>query len=134
MRLDIIGKYLEDKGIATMGDDLFRNEMSSDVNEGVLLKTPLTGVPIDHYLPGFYRGRLQVIVRARTNEVGQGWADEILAALTIKQDTEFNDPDTGDKVMLVHHILPETLPIRYPRSDSNHIEWSLNFLTCFVIY
>lgn len=110
-----------------LGDELglpiFVHAMSFDEEEGVLLRLPLEGVLYDHDLPGYHRCRVQAIVRAQSQERGDEVAKSVIAALTMYERTFTGD--TGE--LLVKRLLPLNLPSRYPRSQGNGIEWSVNF-------
>lgn len=124
MKLSVIARKLADAGIGLEGKTLFLHQMPATVGEGVLVKIPLTGIDVNHYLPNFYRGPLQIIVRSQSQEVGERLVEAVIEALRLSQDTVWSD---GRYSMLMRQVLLAQLPIRFPRSDGNGIEWSLNF-------
>lgn len=125
MNLEPFAQILEAANIGVANDQIFTDHMPAEIPTGVLLRLPLEGVKIDHYMPGFYKTRLQAIVRAQRHTTGQAIADKVLKALTLRQRTDFED-------MLLMQMLPDHLPITYPRSDGNGIEWSLNFCLAYA--
>jgi len=127
----LIAQRLHDLGIAQIGTNLFLFDMPADCIAGILVKMPLTGVAIDHELPGYYHDDIQVIVRAAKFATGQAMADQVMAALTLYEH-EFRDGG-GVLLMKVNHMLPRTLPIVYRRSEGNQREWSMNFMCSCVI-
>lgn len=128
MNIDAFGDLLEDAGLGTKGVDLFKHEMPDDAKVGILLRLPYEGVPIDHELPGYFRTKFQVIVRAARDATGWDLANRIQAALT------FGERDLtveGSVVMRANFCRPRTLPLSYQRSDGNGKEWSIHFDFCF---
>ena len=113
-----------------LGVETFLDAMPGDVNTGILVRAPLSGIPIDHYLPGYYKTSIQVIVRAQKHDRGDALAKQLMDALTTHQTKAYSS--SGLPNLVINHMLPETLPIKYPRSDSNGIEWSLNFMVAYV--
>lgn len=130
MNLGGFVKILEDAGLGTAGKDIFLFELPADVPEGILIRLPLTGVKVHHEIPGYHTTEIQVIVRSQKQSVGHAKADRVMAALT-SYHRIVTDPETGEEIE-VKQMLPETLPIRYPRSDGNGIEWSINFKTALA--
>jgi hypothetical protein len=71
VNLDVITKILVDKNVGVVGNVLgttalpiFKNRMPATVTRGIVVKTPMEGITVDNNLPGFFRTRLQVIVRS----------------------------------------------------------------------
>lgn len=130
MNLKILAQLLEDAGHGTQGEDIFIASMPADVTKGILLKDPLSGTKIDPGLPGYYRSRLQAIVRAPAHEEGDTLAKAVAKTLEMGKRI-FNDAD-GKLLMQVNYIYLEQLPIVYPWTPANVLEWSLNFVTSYV--
>lgn len=124
MNLHALADRLQDADIGLDPDQIFINFMPSDARAGALFKLPLTGVPIDHELPGFYRTRLQIIIRNQSRSVGDQLAAAAMQTMTIEQSEWVGD-------MHVRYLRPTTLPISFPRSEGNGIEWSLNFMMAY---
>lgn len=130
MKLELIAKVIEDANLGVIGQTIFVNSMPAEVQKGVVLKNPLAGIDISPYLPGYYRGRLQAIVRAPTHEDGDNLAELVGRSLKMFN-REFRDTD-GSLLLKVNHIFPAQLPIVYPHTPSRSIEWSLNYVTSYV--
>jgi len=132
---DILEQKLIDANLsvpAVPGSTLFRHTMPADASKGVMFKNPLTGIPVDPYLPGFHKPSLQAIVRHVDPELGGILADEVVAALQIDEPEDFPEAARRGRVR-IHVFYPSTLPIQFPRLDGNGFEWSLNFTTAFAI-
>jgi hypothetical protein len=121
--MSIVSK-IENLGLGVQGETLFVYQMPATCAKGILLKLPLIGTPIDHELPNYYRGTMQIIVRSPVQSEGDALAKSIMTALTLHGVTLL---DGAGKGMSIKRMLPATLPIVYRRSDGNGIEWSLNF-------
>lgn len=123
MNLDCISQILIDAGAATNpGLDIFQLHMPEECIKGILLKMPISGVKINHYLPGFLRASFQVIVRAPTHDLGDPIAKIIMKCLKISN----RDFPGADPKFLIKQMFPTALPIVYPRSAGNLYEWSIN--------
>lgn len=128
MDLELIEAYLQEQGVS---DPIYLFAMPDGIQQGVLLKLPLNGVPVDHELPGYYRGDLQIICRATNHAAGSALAAQVMAAATIRQTLDLVG---DDQTLRINFCRPHSLPIRYPRSDDAVIiEWSINFDCCFVV-
>jgi minor capsid protein len=130
MKLEYLAQVLQDAGLGTIGTDIFVDYMPAEVTKGVVLKNPLAGTPVDPNLPDYYRTRLQAIVRAPTRDVGNELSDRVGKALKMFN-RKFYDLN-GKLAMQINHIYPAQLPIVYPYTPGNVIEWSLNFVTSYV--
>ena len=134
MRVDIIAKILEAAGAGTREESIFAHHMSDTCKKGVLIKLPLTGIPYDHNLPGYFNSRFQIIVRASKHAEGEALCETVIKALKshrIREYEEIGKP--GVIAMKLNYCLPEHLPIRFPRLEGSGIEWSINFLVSYVI-
>jgi hypothetical protein len=125
MNLLPFAQRLEDAGLGVQGKSIFIDQMPMTVTTAVMLRNPLSGVPINNYLPGFYRARFQVIARAPTYDAGQALMRQVIATLRVPAETMI---DTAK----INYCRPLTLPVPYPLSSANLIEWSVNFEICFV--
>lgn len=132
MNLDCIAQVLIDAGLAQgFGQDIFPQHMPAQVEEGMLLRLPMEGVPLNHYIPGYFKGRFQVILRSKSMDTGEPKASQICQALNMREVT-FSGAD-GHLLMRVLQCFPVTLPINYARTDANVFEWSCNFLAHYVM-
>jgi hypothetical protein len=130
MKLELLAQVLQDADCGVIGETIFVHRMDAETRIGILLRNPLDGTPVDPNLPGYYRSKLQAIVRHDSQAEGDLLADKVGKALKM-----FNRRFTGpgnQLVMKVNHIFPSQLPITYPRLPGQGIEWSLNFTTSYV--
>lgn len=130
MRYDLIVAYLQAQGLGTAGVDVFAHRMPAHVKSGILIRGPLDGIKHDHYIPGYFKAPIQVIYRHFDQVTGDTKAKQISAALTL-HNCQFSD--AGVPAMHVQQMLPNTLPIHYPRLEGEGIEWSLNFDTVYCL-
>lgn len=124
--IEKIALYIQNNGYGTVGVNIFNYSMPAEVQEGIMLKVPLQGVPIDPYLPEYYKTPFQIIVRSKDEIIGKNLADNILTLFHNMERVDFDG-------FRINQMIADSLPIRYPRSDSNCIEWSLNFNVNYVI-
>lgn len=129
MNLTILSKKLQDAGLGVQGENLFLYELPGTVAEGIVIKSPLDGIKIDHELKGFFKAPIQIIVRASNHANGEQLSNKIAELLSTEQADVWSN---GSISILINYCRLESLPIRYPRSDGNGIEWSLNFDFCYV--
>lgn len=129
---DILREKIVTAGLAVAGQTLFLDEMASDVSIGVMLKSPLSGIDVDHNLPNYYKPNLQVIVRHNDPVDGDRLANQVLAALTVET-PEHYAANAERGAVQINMFVPRKLPIRYPRLTGGGIEWSLQFITSFSI-
>lgn len=132
---DILEKKLMDAALlvpAIPGQTLFRHTMPADATKGVMFKNPLSGIPVDPYLPGFHKPSLQAIVRHVDPEEGDLLSQQVIDALQVDEPEDYPETDKRGRVR-IHVFYPNTLPIQFPRLTGNGFEWSLNFTTAFAI-
>lgn len=130
MKLNILSKKLQDAGLGVEGQSLFLYELPGTVAEGIVIKSPLDGIKIDHELTNFFKTPIQVIVRSSSHASGELLAAKISDLLSTEQSDIWTD---GTNSIRINYCRLVSLPIRYPRSDGNGIEWSLNFDFCYVL-
>lgn len=133
MIADIFEKKLVAANIGlTPGGNLFRDTMPGDVSVGVMTREPLGGIAVDPYIEGWYKPHLQVIVRHHDPVEGRALANQVIKALVV-QKRELHEATAEHGPCHLDLCFPHQEPIRYPRLESNLIEWSLNFRTAFGI-
>lgn len=111
--------------LGTAGVDLFAHRMPAGITSGIVIVGDLAGAQIDHDLPGWRIGRIQVIVRNASHIAGTALAHKIIQALTLG---EHSLPAAGGASALrLRRLRPLHDPIAYPRSDGDLIEFSINF-------
>jgi len=131
MKLEILAQVLVDAGLGTIGTDIFVHRLGADCKQGIMLREPLAGIPVDQNLPDYYKHDIQMIVRASDQAAGDTLATNAMKALTF-YNRIFNDIN-GALVMKVNHIYPKYLPVTYPRLDGQGIEWSVDINTAYVM-
>lgn len=128
MDLESIAQHLSaaDVGVRIEGFDrnIFIHQMPSIVKRGVLIRGPQSAVMIDHELPGYFKTSFQVIVRSDDHRRGQELAEAVSNALTIRLEQMIGQ-------MKVRQIYPKHLPLVYPTSEGDRLEWSINFFAAF---
>lgn len=130
MIYDILEGKIETAGLATRGQNLFRMSMPADVLAGVMIREPLTGVPVNPEIPGWYRVRLQVITRHVDPVAGRALALAVQQALTIQAPESY--PASAERgAAHLGLFYPDTLPIQFPRLEGNGFEWSQHFHAAF---
>jgi len=123
MNLDCISQLLIDGGAATeLGKDIFQYHMPEDCTQGLLLKLPIAGIRINHYVPGFLKANFQIIVRSPSHSIGDPLAKLISKIITV-YDLDFPGAEPR---FTIKQMFPTALPIVYPRSSGNIYEWSIN--------
>lgn len=123
MNLFAMLDILESKGLGVKEESLFISMMPAGVNKAIMLRDPLTGTVIDHELPGYYRTTFQMIIRATGHAEGETRAKAAVSELTFEEETVAG--------MYFRYCRPETLPVVYPLSDGNLLEFSVKMCVCF---
>lgn len=126
MFIEALADYLESKDVGAVGSDLFAHDFPPSVKQGVLLKEPVTGIGFDHELPGFIKGRYEVIVRHFNHEDGLEFAMSVWDALNVKQPIKMGD-------VKVNYVRPLNLPAVFPVFESDQIEYSIVIDACFIL-
>lgn len=125
MNLDSIAQVITEAGLGAPGKTLFMHHMPETCAKGVLLRLPMEGIPTNQYIPGYYNGSFQAIVRDKNHASGQDLADRLSKLLT------FYERNFADKKGRVYQRIlqcyPCQKPIVYPRLPDNLIEWSIKF-------
>lgn len=114
---------LQVKGIGVAGADLFLNMMPATVTQATMLREPLTGTEINHELPGYYKTEFQVIVRSPDFIEGRTLIDDVVAALTLEE-------ETVDSIYF-RYCRPYAQPVSFPLSDGSLIEYTVKMCACF---
>lgn len=133
MIYDILEKKLADAAIGLApGKSIFREAMPGNCKKGVMFKGPLGGIPIDPYIEGYHKGKLQAIVRHTDPVLGEKLANQVIKALIVDAPQLFEaTADRGPAE--IKRLFPAQLPIKFPLLEGNMIEWSLNFDVAFAL-
>lgn len=125
MIYDVLEKKLVQNGFVP-GVSLFRSYMPSMCSIGVMTRIPLTGIPIDPYIPGYYKGEIQVVLRHTDPKEGQAVMMRVQKLLTVEA-TEVHPATEEHGELSLDLFIPKTLPISFPQLDGNAYEWSQHF-------
>lgn len=130
MIYDILENKIAEAGLGVAGVSLFRQFMPASVNVGVMTRVPLEGLKIDPNMPCYFNGRMQVIVRHTDPVDGAALARDVSKALEVMYpEDHIANLERGPATVSI--FFPETLPIQFPRLESDGIEWSIHFKTSF---
>jgi len=130
MIYDILEKKIADAGLAVPGQGLFRSFMPAEVTIGVMTRAPLTGIPIDPFITGWHRVRMQIITRHTDPVEGNKLASDVCKALIVEQ-LEIYPATTERGPAHITLFYPESLPVQFPRLEGNGLEFSQHFTAAF---
>lgn len=120
--------YLQAQGFGAPGDTLFIGLMAQNVDNGILLRSPLQGIAYNYEMPGYFaRVHFQMIVRCQDFAVGYDLATRASQALTLVDDS------TSLPGYKINYLRPRHEPVSYPLSAGNNLEFSVNFDVNYVI-
>ena len=129
MIYDILEGKLVAQGFVA-GSDLFRYTIPANVNSAVMFKLPLSGVPVDHNMPGWHSAEIQVVCRDPDPVACMNTALRVQKILTVETIEVY--PASAERGQAhITNFLPMQLPVIFPRLDSNLFETSQNFLAHF---
>lgn len=138
MNLEDLVEYLGEQGLVQLG--FRKNGAKPSVPLGfarrrppalpngvdtVLLVEPLTGTPIDHSMPNYYKAKFQAVVSTDSFVKGREIAEEILQALTLHG-------VQVSETMLVRQCLPEHEPVSFPKTEGDEVEHLVTFQIHYV--
>lgn len=124
--LKVFAQIIADKGVATLGQDLFVGYMPPEIDIGVAILGTIMPRRIDWNMPPFRKDVFQVVVRHIDCVNGFGYCDRIKNALTITEETKRD----GIKINYIH---ARHHPIMFPRLDSDNFEFSINYNYCVAL-
>lgn len=125
MNLESLADKLQDDRLGKIGKDIFINHMPASAEQGVLLRQPYIGTPIDYELPNYRNTRFQAAIRSKDFKVGEQLAREVSASLTL---TETVLPE-----MDIRYIRPRTEPVPFPLNAAGMFEFLVIFDAVYVI-
>lgn len=125
MNLVPFAEYIEGLGLGEQGKTLFINHMPQDATNAVLLRERLIGAQLDHDLPGYIKFQFQVIVRSSNYLAGQTLATDIAKYLRLHGGQELGEYH-------VKYVRPQNVPVPYPISSGELVEWNTDFDACVV--
>lgn len=124
MNLFPLAQKMEIDGLGILGTDIFINMIPAECKQGILLRNPLRGTAIDYELPGYYKAKFQLIVRAQGYPEGEELINAAFASLTLS--------NVALGVMQVQFMRPITKPVVFPLSKGNLLEFAADFETVFT--
>jgi len=118
--------HLEALGLGAKGDTLFVNMLPAEARQAILVRSPLSGTPINYELPGYCRATFSVIVRTPASEYEAGMAlmqavTEALSVDNLQVETQY-----------FNFVRPRTQPVVFPLSKGNLLEISAQFDANYV--
>ncbi len=119
MDLMPIANRLEFEGLGVQGKSLFISFMPMEAKTAIMLRAPLTGVEINHELPGYFKTHFVVVTRAPEYVAALDAMNAVMNALTL-YDAELD-------TINVKYLRPATLPASFPVSDGNFYEVQVRF-------
>lgn len=123
--LYVAADLIETAGLAEIGTDLFVNSMPADVHSGVMLRDPLNGADLDEGMGDYVKHEFQVIVRNPDPEAAWQLAKAIGEVLRV-------DSHSSTDVFILK-MAPLSLPVSYPKMDSDEMETSLRMRVAFAL-
>lgn len=127
-----IAALLVQAKVGTLGKTLFCHRLPAEIASAVVVMGALTGTEINHELPGWRMGNLQVIVRHPDYTQGMILARQVVAALSIEQSRDLPATAVAPAIRL-RRLRPLHDPIVFPRSEGDVVEFSMNFEGVWVI-
>ena len=119
-----LASFLQTNNFGQPGVSLFVEQMPADCVAGILLRPSTRGTKVDYELPGYYKGKFKLSVRGSDYPTCKAQIESIIAALTVT--------NTQIGTMFFKFMRPLTLPMSYPLSKSDLIEYAVDFEVCFV--
>lgn len=117
---------LETLKIGVKGDTLFVNMLPAEARKAILVRSPLSGTPINYELPGYYKATFSVIVRTPAAEYESGVA--LMKAVT----DALSIDNLQVENQFFNFVRPRTQPVTFPLSKGNLLEISAQFDANFV--
>ena len=119
MDLMPIANKLEFEGLGVQGKSLFINFMPMEAKTAIMLRTPLSGVDIDHELPGYFKTHFIAVTRAPEYVAALDLMKAVMLTLTVYD----QDLDSIN----IKYMRPGTLPVSFPVSEGNFYEVQVRF-------
>jgi len=131
MIFDILIEKLAAAGFVG-GNTVFIGTMPSGIEYGVEIRVPLAGIAIDPYIAARHTTRIQIICRADTAVNVEALASQVQGLLQ-SEVREIHPATTDRGRVIIDRFFPDTLPIVFPRLESNYFESSQHFDTVFSV-
>lgn len=124
MNLEGVVQILQGAKVATPGKDLFISFMPTD-SEGILLRDPFGGTPINHELPGYRATSFMLIVRKGNYQDARAVMQMATDALTL------NSTIAGG--MQINYMRARHEPTAYQPSPGGNVEMITNIDCSYVL-
>ena len=125
MNLLPIAQYLEDNHLGIQAKTIFINQIPVECPNGILLRNKLQGTPVNYELPGYYKTTFQLVVRSNDYTLGNQSVNDVVAALTLQE--------VNIDTMHIKFMRPKTLPVVFPISKGNLLEFALDMEIVFIL-
>lgn len=127
-----IASILTTARIGTLGKTMFCHALPPSVTTGIVIMGDLSGSEIDHDLPGWRMGHIQVIVRDPSYSAGLTLSRQIITALSSEQPRDLAAAG-GAPAIRLRRLRPIHDPIVFPRSPGDVMEFSTNYEGVWVV-
>ena len=117
---------LEATGAGQKGSTLFADVMPPEVTQGILVRGPLLGTPIDYELPGYYKTKFTAIVRAPVAD------QDAATALMGKVTDTLTIVGTQVESQFFNFCRPRTQPVTFGLAGGGLLEISVEFSANFL--
>lgn len=124
MWLEDLTNFVRDARIEHVGQSVFMYTMPHDLQPALMLTSSYAGIPVDPELPGYYKGSIQLIARAKKSSLAEAASQAASDLLTME------NVDIGDTH--INYLRPRHLPVLYPRSAGDYYEAAVNLDICFL--
>ena len=124
MNLEGVAAILEAGKVAVSGKNMFINFMPTEY-EGILLRHPFGGTPIDHELPGYRSTSFMLIVRMKNYSQARDIMTKAVNAVTLE------GVEAGG--MQINYMRPRAEPLVYQPSAGGLVEMITNIDCSYVL-
>jgi hypothetical protein len=132
MWLENIANYTRAANITGVGQSVYVYTLKEN-DVGAMFTSQTGGLAGNSYIPDYYKGPFQLIVRSNSAKDANDQATAISKMLSSHERIKLG---LGTSIslpsILINYIFPRHLPVVYPRSDGGFFEASVNFDICFV--
>lgn len=114
-------EIIQDEGFGAIGQNIYVNYVPFDTTEAIMVRPPISGVPISSELPNYYKGVFSLVLRS-AGDLGalEQKTLEISNVLTIYDRQVSNE-------LLVNYMRPLQLPHGYPITKGELVEVKVDF-------
>lgn len=124
IRIDTIAQILQDRGLGTVGQDIFYFSAPETVQRCLIVLDNADETLRDESLPGYKKSRFRVVARDPDYLEAMTAANAVVAALDIHRET--HGPLTFKRMKAEYD------PIAFPVPDSDVIEVAINMWAAYT--